>query len=110
MQTGLLPIRSLFARTRNTANLAWYGFGAGKTYGLICKSLFMAALNVGHVSALFEPIAPMLRDILMRTMDDLLQKWEIPYDFRVSPLPEYRIHFREGSHTIILLRTMETAN
>ena len=29
-----------------------------KPYGLICKSLYMAILNVGHVSALFEPIAP----------------------------------------------------
>ena len=110
VQEGLLPHQIAFCQDTEHRKLGLVcGFGAGKTYGLICKSLYMAALNVGHVSALFEPIAPMLRDILMRTMDDLLQKWEIPYDFRVSPLPEYRIHFREGSHTI-LLRTMETAN
>ena len=110
VQEGLLPHQVAFCEDTEHRKLGLVcGFGAGKTYGLICKSLHMAALNVGHVSALFEPIAPMLRDILQRTMDDLLEKWEIPYDFRVSPLPEYRIHFKEGSHTI-LLRTMETAN
>jgi len=110
VQVGLLPHQVAFCQDIEHRKLGLVcGFGAGKTYGLICKSLHMAALNVGHVSALFEPIAPMLRDILMRTMDDLLDKWQIPYDFRVSPLPEYRLHFKEGSHTI-LLRTMETAN
>jgi len=110
VQHGLLPHQIKFCEDTEHRKLGLVcGFGAGKTYGLVCKSIHMAALNVGHVSALFEPIAPMLRDILMRTMDELLEKWEIPYDFRVSPLPEYRLHFKEGSHTI-LLRTMETAN
>lgn len=110
VQQGMLPHQVAFCEDTEHRKLGLVcGFGAGKTYGLVCKSVHMAALNVGHVSALFEPIAPMLRDILQRTMDDLLEKWEIPYDFRVSPLPEYRLHFAEGSHTI-LLRTMETAN
>jgi hypothetical protein len=110
VQAGLLPHQIAFCEDTEHRKLGLVcGFGAGKTYALICKSLHMAALNVGHVSALFEPIAPMLRDILMRQMDELLTKFEIPFDFRVSPLPEYRIHFKEGSHTI-MLRTMETAN
>jgi len=85
------------------------GFGAGKTHALVAKAITMAALNVGHVSALFEPVAPMLRDILQRTMDDLLEEYGVPFTFRVSPLPEYVLTFAEGSHTI-LLRTMETWN
>jgi hypothetical protein len=85
------------------------GFGAGKTYGLVSKAVTLAAQNVGFVSALFEPVAPMLRDILQRTIDDCLAKWQIPYTFRVSPLPEYTLSFAEGQHTI-LLRTMETWN
>lgn len=110
VQQGMLPHQVAFCEDTEHRKLGLVcGFGAGKTYGLVCKSVHMAALNVGHVSALFEPIAPMLRDILQRTMDDLLEKWEIPFDFRVSPLPEYTLHFAEGSHTI-LLRTMETAN
>lgn len=110
VQDGMLPHQTKFCEDTEHRKLGLVcGFGAGKTYGLICKSVHMAALNVGHVSALFEPIAPMLRDILQRGMDELLEKWEIPFDFRASPLPEYTLHFAEGSHTI-LLRTMETAN
>ena len=110
VQEGMLPHQVAFCEDTEHRKLGLVcGFGAGKTYGLVCKSVHMAAMNVGHVSALFEPIAPTLRDILQRSMDDLLQKWEIPFDFRVSPLPEYTLHFAEGSHTI-LLRTMETAN
>ena len=110
VQQGMLPHQVAFCEDIEHRKLGLVcGFGAGKTYGLICKGVHMAAMNVGHVSALFEPIAPMLRDILQRTMDELLEKWEIPFDFRVSPLPEYTLHFAEGSHTI-LLRTMETAN
>ena len=110
VQQGMLPHQVAFCEDTEHRKLGLVcGFGAGKTYGLVCKSVHMAAMNVGHVSALFEPIAPMLRDILQRTMDELLEKWEIPYDFRVSPLPEYTLHFAEGSHTI-LLRTMDTAN
>jgi hypothetical protein len=110
VKTNLLPHQQKFLEDTEHRKLALVcGFGAGKTHGLVAKAVHMAALNIGYVSALFEPVAPMLRDILQRTMDDLLDEWEIPFDFRVSPLPEYTLHFAEGSHTI-LLRTMETWN
>ena len=81
VQAELLPHQIAFCQDTEHRKLGLVcGFGAGKTYGLICKSLHMAALNVGHVSALFEPIAPMLRDILMRQMDELLTKFEIPFE------------------------------
>ena len=50
----------------------------------------------------------MIRDIWQRTLDDLLEQWEIPYDFRTSPLPVY-IHCTWVSHTT-LLRSIKTAN
>ncbi len=79
VQQGMLPHQVAFCEDTEHRKLGLVcGFGAGKTYGLVCKSVHMAAMNVGHVSALFEPIAPMLRDILQRTMDELLEKWEIP--------------------------------
>jgi len=110
VKTNLLPHQQQFLDDTEHRKLALVcGFGAGKTHGLVAKAVHMAALNIGYVSALFEPVAPMLRDILQRTMDDLLEEWGIPFDFRVSPLPEYQLHFAEGSHTI-LLRTMETWN
>ena len=110
IHADLLPHQQVFCDNITHRKIGLVcGFGAGKTYGLVSKAVSLAAQNVGFVSALFEPVAPMLRDILQRTIDDCLAKWEIPYTFRVSPLPEYTLSFAEGQHTI-LLRTMETWN
>ena len=104
----LLPHQAKFCQDMEHRKLALVcGFGAGKTHALISKSCILAALNVGHVSAIFEPTSPMLRDILQRTMNELLDQWQIPFSFRASPLPEYNLEFKEGTHTI-LLRTMLT--
>ena len=108
IQKGLLPHQQQFCDDIDHRKLALVcGFGAGKTHALVTKAVHLGCLNVGYVSALFEPTAPMLRDILQRTMNDLLDQWEIPFEFRASPLPEYTLHFAEGNHTI-LLRTMLT--
>ena len=104
----LLPHQQKFCEDINHRKLALVcGFGAGKTYALVSKSIILASMNVGCISAIFEPTAPMLRDILMRTMNELLELWEIPFTFRASPLPEYQLQFKEGVHTI-LLRTILT--
>ena len=89
IRNNLLPHQEKFCEDTEHRKLALVcGFGAGKTYALVSKSFMLAAMNVGHISAVFEPTSPMLRDILMRTMNDLLEEWEIPYTFRASPLPE----------------------
>ena len=52
----LLPHQSKFCDDLDHRKLALVcGFGAGKTHALISKSCILAALNVGHVSAIFEP-------------------------------------------------------
>ena len=105
---NLLPHQQKFCEDIDHRKLALVcGFGAGKTYALVSKSIILASMNVGCISAIFEPTAPMLRDILMRTMNELLELWEIPFTFRASPLPEYQLQFKEGVHTI-LLRTILT--
>jgi len=110
LNSTLLPHQAAFCEDQEHRILGLVsGFGAGKTYGLCAKAINIAASNVGFVSALFEPVAPMLRDILVRSMDDMLEAIGLPYTFRVSPLPEYVLRFKEGDHTI-LLRTMETWN
>ena len=104
---SLLPHQLTFCEDTSHRKLGLVcGFGAGKTAGLVAKACTLAAQNIGFVSALFEPTAPMVRDILERSMNEWLDQWEIPYTFRASPLPEYILHFEEGTHTI-LLRTME---
>jgi len=110
LNATLLPHQTAFCEDQEHRILGLVsGFGAGKTYGLCAKAINIAAANIGYVSAIFEPVAPMLRDILVRSMDELLEAIDLPYDFRVSPLPEYVLKFKEGEHTI-LLRTMETWN
>ncbi len=105
---GLLPHQEKFCLNTESRKVGLVcGFGAGKTHGLVAKACMIAADNVGFVSALFEPTSPMLRDILIRTLNDLLDQWEIPFTFRASPLPEYTLHFQEGNHQI-LLRTILT--
>ena len=108
VRSNLLPHQTAFCDDIEHRKLGLVcGFGAGKTHALVAKAITLACMNVGFVSALFEPTAAMLRDILMRTMNDLLDQWEIPFTYRASPLPEYTLHFAEGNHSI-LLRTMLT--
>jgi hypothetical protein len=108
IKSKLLPHQASFCDDISHRKLALVcGFGAGKTYALVSKSIILACMNVGHISAIFEPTNVMLRDILIRTMNELLEEWEIPYTFRASPLPEYQLSFLEGTHTI-LLRTILT--
>ncbi len=105
---GLLPHQEKFCLNTESRKLGLVcGFGAGKTHGLVAKACMIAANNVGFVSALFEPTSPMLRDILIRTLNDLLDQWAIPFTYRASPLPEFTLHFAEGNHQI-LLRTILT--
>jgi len=104
----LLPHQKTFCDDLYHRKLALVcGFGAGKTVGLIAKATILAAMNVGHVSALFEPTHAMLIDILVRTCNELFDQWQIPFSYRASPQPSFCLQFAEGTHTI-LLRTMLT--
>jgi hypothetical protein len=110
VRATLLPHQLAFCEDTEHRKLGLVcGFGAGKTYGLVAKAAYLAAQNVGHASALFEPVASMLRDILERSIDDQLTEWQIPFTYRATPLPEYVLQFAEGEH-VIMLRTIETWN
>jgi hypothetical protein len=103
---SLLPHQASFCSDLEHRKLALVcGFGAGKTVALIAKSVILAAKNIGYVSALFEPTNIMLRDVLHRSMLEMLEEWKIPFTYRASPAPELKISFKEGSHTI-LFRTI----
>lgn len=83
------------------------GFGAGKTYSLTCKTLLLALENPNTVGAVFEPTGSMVRDVWMRSFDDTLAEFGIEFDFRVTPVPEYKLHLPDGTVTI-LCRALET--
>ena len=107
---GLLPAQKEFVEDKEHLIVAMVaGFGSGKTRAL-CARAVLAALDLpGTVMAVFEPTAVLLRDVFCRAFDDFLEEYDIPYDFRVSPLPEYKIHTPAGS-TTILCRATETWN
>lgn len=85
------------------------GFGSGKTYALAAKAIFLGLSNPGTIAAVFEPTNIMIRDVWMRAFDDFLERFNIPFDFRVSPQPEYTLHLPPGTLTL-LCRATETFN
>ena len=85
------------------------GFGAGKTFALCAKAIFLGLDNPNTTAAVFEPTNIMLRDVWMRSFDEFLEQFKIEYDFRVSPQPEYILHLSNGPVTLIC-RATETFN
>ena len=107
---GLLTAQKEFVEDTDHLMLAFCGgFGSGKTRALCAKACIMAVDFPGTVMAVFEPTAILLRDVFCRAFDDFLEEYEIPYDFRISPQPEYKIYHPLGS-TTILCRATETWN
>jgi len=82
------------------------GFGAGKTYALTAKCIFLAMDNPHKVGAVFEPTYQMVLDVWVRSFDEFLEKFAIEYDYRASPQPEYILHLPHGPCTL-LCRTLE---
>ena len=82
------------------------GFGSGKTHALCMKTIMLALDNPGFIGLVAEPTYPLIRDVFCRSFDEALERYEIKYQFRVSPQPEYVLHLPNGSVTI-LCRSME---
>jgi PBSX family phage terminase large subunit len=106
----LLPAQREFVDDTDHKILGYCaGFGAGKTYALCAKAICLAMDNPKRVGAVFEPTNIMLRDVWLRSFDDFLNTFQIDYDFRVSPQPEYVLHLPHGPTTLIC-RATETYN
>ena len=77
------------------------GFGSGKSWALAAKILFLGMANPGSVIMACEPTFPMIRTVLIPALDGALAHWNIEYDFRASPQPEYTINLPSGSFTVL---------
>ena len=107
---GLLPAQREFVDDTEHKILGFCaGFGAGKTRALCAKAIFLGMANPRTVGAVFEPTNIMIRDVFVRAFDEFLAEYEIEYDFRISPQPEYVLHLPQGPVTIIC-RATETFN
>jgi hypothetical protein len=83
------------------------GYGSGKTHALAAKTCALALANQGHTGCVMEPTGPLVRDIWLNDFEAFLERYEIPYTFRASPLPEVILHL-PGGDTKILCRSLES--
>ena len=77
------------------------GFGSGKSWALAAKLIFLGLRNPGQTIMACEPVFPMVRTVLIPALDGALAQWDIDYEFRASPQPEYKLMLPTGPVTIL---------
>ena len=82
------------------------GYGAGKSRTMCAWTVLCALDNPNTLGVMFAPTGPLVRDVVIRTMEDFLEQYGIEYVFRASPLPEFKLLLPEGPVTV-LCRSME---
>ena len=97
-----LPAQREFLTDESHRILSYIGgFGSGKSWALAAKLIFLGLRNPGCVLMACEPTFPMIRTVLIPALDGALEAWEIQYDFRASPQPEYTLHLPTSDVTIL---------
>jgi hypothetical protein len=92
-----LPAQREFIEDESHRILGYIGgFGSGKSFALCAKALILGMSNPGTTAMVAEPSFPMIRTVFIPAMDDALARWEVDYEFRVSPQPEYLIKLPTG--------------
>jgi Terminase large subunit, T4likevirus-type, N-terminal len=92
-----LPAQREFIKDESHRILGYIGgFGSGKSFALCAKALILGMSNPGTTAMVAEPSFPMIRTVFIPAMDDALARWEVDYEFRVSPQPEYLIKLPTG--------------
>jgi phage terminase large subunit len=82
------------------------GYGSGKTYINVCKSILFTFRSQGCDHLFFEPSIPLLDDIAIPQFDTIFEEFGIPVTFKRTPRPIYVLHL-PGGNTRILLRSLE---
>ena len=82
------------------------GYGAGKSRTMCAWAVLLALDNPDTLGVMFAPTGPLVRDVVIRTMTDFLEEYEIPFEYRASPLPEFTLLLPEGPVSV-LCRSME---
>lgn len=82
------------------------GYGSGKSWAAAAKSILLAMRSPGFTGIFLEPTIPLLRDVAIPTWEKFLTQFNIPYDFKSSPLPNYILKL-PGGDTPIFMRSLE---
>ncbi len=82
------------------------GLGAGKSFAFCAKALHLAAANCNvigdHVGIICEPTYPLITDVLIPTMEEVMEYCNIEdYDIKkTGGTPEIRVKFAMGTCTM----------
>jgi hypothetical protein len=79
---------------------------SGKTHSLVIKQLLLCFRSQGFTHLFLEPTIPLIDDVALPKWNELLERYGVPYTFRVSPRPVYKL-LLPGGETPVLLRSME---
>jgi hypothetical protein len=82
------------------------GYGSGKSVAACAKGFLLALRSPGFTGIFLEPTIPLLRDVAIPAWRTFLDHFNIPYDFRTSPLPNFTLKI-PGGDTPIFLRSLE---
>ena len=88
-------------RMKRIGSWAIWGFWQWKIVCVVRQGLMLGMANPGTTAMVAEPSFPMIRTVFIPAMDDALARWEIDYEFRVSPQPEYLIKLPTGPIKIL---------
>ena len=98
----LLPAQQEFVSDEEHRIIGYVGgFGSGKSFALCAKAIWLGLSNPNTTAMVAEPSFPMVRTVFIPAMDAALAQWEIDYDFRISPQPEYKLKLPNGIVTIL---------
>lgn len=108
MMNDLLPYQRVFVSDFQHKYCGFCaGYGSGKTFSAVIKSILLAFRSQGFTHLFLEPTIPLLRDVALPTWFKVLDTYAIPYVFRSSPLPNITLKL-PGGDTPVFLRSLET--
>lgn len=106
-ENGLLPHQAEFVNYFDNRYVALVaGYGSGKTYAFCAKGILLASLNPGHRGAMLEPTNAMAADVLIPDLTAMIEDLGIPYSYKQSPYPSFKLYF-DGGVSEILIRSAE---
>jgi hypothetical protein len=104
---GLLPYQRPICQDDTHRIIAFCaGYGAGKTRTMCAWTTCLALDNPNTTGILFAPTGPLVRDVVIRSLEDYWTELGIPFEYRASPLPEFKVMLPLGP-VVVLCRSME---
>ena len=102
--SDLLPVQREFVTNWEQRYILYVGgFGAGKSYASVAKSILLAFRSQGEQHIYLEPTYPMLNQVALPTWFKILDKYDVPYTFRTAPSPSITLRLPKGDTRILLL-------